>query len=254
MSKASRKKITYEARKGENKLLKWGVRKGRVASTTRRIKRELHNLAIRSPGFAPVKKHTIFVKRLANTLAKELRRRRIAVDRGLVNQAALAHDSRRDSKNPYADIESQVFFAKRGAPEIARAIHEGESWNLRNYGHWSIEKKIVSYSDTTCRGVKFGNSFVNGILPSKTAFRLLISQRNADPVRVDALVRERQGVEKFEKELLSEGFDINLVVSEHMKRNPKSFEGLVEKQIASANVDKIIKASMKRLGIKKLNF
>jgi len=253
MSKEIRR-VSLQARRTERILRNAGISRGRTGRVTRRIQRELAGLAARSPQFAPVKMHALFVKRIANSLARELQSRGVKLDRGLVNQAALAHDSRRDGKNPHADIDSQVFWAKSGAPEIGRTIPEGESWCLRNYRLWPLEKRLVIYGDNICRSVKIGGSFLCGILRSKTAFRLLISQRFADPKRVDGLVKERQAVLKFEAELRSKGVEADAAIIRLMKKNPPRFTAEVDKAIAASDIGPIVIASMKRLGIKRLDY
>jgi hypothetical protein len=224
------------------------ARRDKAGHTTRRIRRELNELARRSPGFAPVKVHSDFVKRLANSVAKKLQEKHgmRVVDRGKVNQAALAHDSRRDFKKQ--DLEAQVIWAKRGAPAIGNIIGTGESWTLRNDPYWPLEKKIVAWGDNICRGVKVGDTFVNGIVPSRTAYRLLVSQRQANQASVDNLTRERQAVLKFETDLKSRGLDPDSIVREQMQRNPKGFEEEVQRAI-DQNVGRIINASLRRLKI-----
>ncbi|MBN1940988.1 MAG: hypothetical protein JW772_02285 [Candidatus Diapherotrites archaeon] len=244
------KPIKREIEKGRTKLENAGYgARGKVSHTQRRIRRELKDLAKRSPGFAPVRVHSEFVKRLGNSVAKALQAHGVKVDRGLVNQASLAHDSRRDFTEQ--DKEAQSIWARRGAPAVASVIGTGESWTLRNYRHWPLEKKIVAWGDNICRGVKVGSTFVNGIVPSETAYKLLVSQRQAYPERVDALTRERQAVVRFENELRQIGLDPDAIVRGQMKHNPKSFLPEVEKAI-DPKVNEIIAASMKRLRIKKL--
>lgn len=222
-----------------------------MPNTTRRIKLRLREMGIQSPGFFPVKAHTRFVVRTANAIATVLVRRGIRIDRGLTVQSARAHDSFRDS-GAAQDQVSKRYWAGKGAPGVARVIGTGESWTLRNHPKWTLERKVMTYADHTGRGVKVGNSFMNGVVPSGTSFRLLVSQRQADPKRVDALVREHLAVVKFERELEDMGVDLKSLFRELMKRNPRSFAQQVEKSI-DPKVDEIISASMKRLGIRKMD-
>ena len=247
----SKKSIRATIAKTEKTLSAAGIKRGRAPHTTRRIYRELNALAIRSPGFALMKKHTAFVKRFANSLAKALQEKHIALDRGLVNQSAIAHDSRRDFKEH--DLEAKFIWAMRGAPQLAKNIGTGKVWTLQSNARWPIEKRILAYSDVCNRGVKAGSAFLNGTLLSSTAFRLLVSQRQANPGWVDRIVKERQATFAFEKYLRSSGIDPGKIIAQHMKRNPKAFMAAVEKTI-DPNVGKIISASMKRLKIKRLYY
>jgi hypothetical protein len=54
--------------RSENRLKNIGISKGKVGHTTRRIRKELLDLAERSPGFAPVRVHSAVVKRLGNAV------------------------------------------------------------------------------------------------------------------------------------------------------------------------------------------
>lgn len=247
MPKKKAKKPLAEIKKTEGKLAKAGISRGRAGHTTRRVKRELRALGRRSPGFAPVKAHSALVKRAANELAKALQEKGFEIDRGLVNQAALAHDSRRDVKNH--DLATKKFWAERGAPELARTI--GDLLTLENYRAWPLEKKLLAWGDNVCRAVKRGKAIVNGTLPSKKAFRLLASQRQAFPGKIDDLVRERQAIVKFEKWLKRQGIDLDSILAKRLKKNPPGFEAEVEKDI-DPNVDRILAASLKRLGLKKI--
>ncbi|HLD58701.1 MAG TPA: hypothetical protein VI977_03620 [archaeon] len=244
----------YQSQRRLEALGKGG--RGKLGGTTKRIKRELHEIGKRSPGYKPVKVHSGIVANfgvtIANTLNRQLRARGrvrgVLVDVGLVKQICLAHDSRRDF--PDQDLQAQVTWARRGAPAVARLVGTGESWTLKNYPNWTLEKKILALGDNICRGVKVGNTFANGILLSETAYRLLVSQRQAYPDRVDALTRERQAVIKFERELKAGGVDVKEIIRKMMRRNPHGFEEEVRKATVP-NVNAIIKASMKRIGITK---
>jgi hypothetical protein len=78
----------------------------------------------------------------------------------------------------------------------------------------------------------------------------LISQRQFEPSRVNALILGRQAVLKFENDLRSQGVNPDLIVQEQMKRNPRVFLQEVEKAI-DPKVEDIMTAALNRLGIKK---
>ena len=223
--------------------------RGRLSGTTRRIKRELVDLVKRSPQYKPVQRHVGNVKRTGNAIAKALQLSGFLVDRGLVNQATLAHDSRKDLANH--STETKSYWVKRGGSDFKKILGTDMTWSLRNYPKWNFEKKILAYSDNVCRAVKVGNTYVNGVVPTKIAFKLAISQRRAFPKQVDALIRERQAILKFEEELLSNGINLQAIIEEQMKRNPAGYFEVVKSTIAP-DVDKIIEESIKRQHIKKL--
>ncbi|MDD5148721.1 MAG: hypothetical protein PHH08_04625 [Candidatus ainarchaeum sp.] len=249
------KTIGGEIVEAQIKLGRMGIRRGNAGHTTRRIRRELVAIGKRSPGFKPVKVHSKFVANFGNEIAKALnaqfKARGIAkgarLDRGLIVQIGLAHDSRRDFKDQ--DAQAQIIWARRGAPRIAKLIGTGASWSLANYASWPLERKILGLGDNICRGVKVGNTFKNGIIPSETAYKLLISQRQKDTKMVDAMTRERQAVIKFEKELEGNGVDVHGIIRKMMQKNPKGFLEEVQRQ-TDQKVDEIMRASFERCEIR----
>jgi hypothetical protein len=229
-------------------------REGQIKGTRKRIRRELKALGRRSPGFKPVKSHSGFVANFGVAIAQALnaqymqrgRAKGVRIDVKLIEQIGLAHDSRRDMQDQ--DLQAQITWANRGAPNVARLVGTGASWSLKNYANWPLEKRILALGDNICRGVKVGNTFVNGIIPSETAYKLLISQRQKDPNMVDAMTRERQAVIKFENELNQMGVDVDGIIKKMMERNPKGFLEEVQKQ-TDQKAGEIMKASFERCGI-----
>lgn len=250
------KTVQGEIVESQIKLGRMGIQRGNVAHTARRIRRELVAIGKRSPGFKPVKVHSKFVANFGIAVARALneqfkakgKAKGVLLDIGLIGQIGLAHDSRRDFKEQ--DAQAQIIWAKRGAPGVAKLVGTGASWSLANYANWPLEKRILALGDNICRGVKVGNTFKNGIIPSETAYKLLISQRQKDPAMVDAMTRERQAVIRFERELESRGVNVQGIIRNMMAKNPEGFLEEVEKQTDS-DVDKIMLASFKRCGITK---
>jgi len=210
---------------------------GRPPHTSRRGWRELRRMGVRSPGYKAVKTHSRFVKRFANEVAKRWNQNAVSkgrvrgakVDRGLVNQAALTHDFRRDFTEQ--DKQAQFYAAQLGATRLARILGTGDSWTPKTRRIWSLEKNIVALSDTVCRGIKVGNNFVNGIVPMEKAFKLLVSQRFLNPANVDALVLERLAQVEFAAQLKKAGVNIDSIIKEQMVHNPKAFMPAVNAQI-----------------------
>ncbi|MDD5163570.1 MAG: hypothetical protein PHD95_05170 [Candidatus ainarchaeum sp.] len=248
------KTIGGEILESQIKLGRTGIRRGNVGKTGRRIRRELVAIGQRNPGFRPVKVHSKLVANFGIAIAKALnanyikagKARGLRIDVGLIGQIGLAHDSRRDFKDQ--DAQAQIIWARRGAPAVAKLVGTGASWSLQNYANWPLEKRILALGDNICRGVKVGNTFVNGIIPSETAYKLLISQRQKDPAMVDAMTRERQAVIKFEKELIKAGVDVHAIINKMMAKNPKGFLEEVQRQ-TDPKVNEIMRASLGRCGI-----
>lgn len=235
-----------------------GTRIGRSPHTSKRGWRELVRMGERSPGFKAVKMHSRFVKRFANEVAKQWNQgvaskgkiRGAAVDRGLVNQAALTHDFRRDFKEQ--DKQAQIYAAQLGATKLARILGTGQAWTPRNSRDWPLERKMMALGDTVCRGIKVGNNFVNGIVPMEKAFKLLVSQRFSNPANVDALVLERLAQVEFAAQLKQAGVNVDSITRRQAKRNPISLMPAIDAKIRSVGNERLaeeISSSMARFGI-----
>ncbi|MFA5930833.1 MAG: hypothetical protein WC821_00810 [archaeon] len=243
---------------------------------TGEVRKTLFELGERNPQYRGVLRHSIQMKNLSIDIAERLSEAGKKIDVSMMTWGTLAHDSLKDRGAEHSTAAAE-YWRKKGAdaflknvsaeeirskPRLAKIKKNAEvmsrklgdlistdmSWSLQNYKKWSIEKKIVAYSDTVCRGVQYGRGYLLGLLPSKTAFRLAVSLRQKDPLQVDALVRERLAVIKFEQEMKNIGIDLEAAVRLRAEKNSKNFAPLVKASI-DPKLETIVLQSMKRMGL-----
>ncbi len=240
-----------------------------------------------APGYSATLVHEGYVGSLAKSLAEQINRNARGkkapfIDPEFMKMLGDAHDSLRHFSGH--DVEAIRFWQSEGFPKISKLIGTGESWTLKNYPKWSLEKRLLAFCDHVCRGVKVRDYdvpadmvrvspeatmsvpgapggkqsvFANGFVPSSISYKLLVSQR-PEPERVDNLTRERLAVLRFEKDLGALGVDSTKLIKQHARgadllTNPPEFASAVQRQIESVSRTELasrISDSMKRLRIK----
>ena len=223
-------------------------RERRLPHTNRKARKLLWQMTVRSPKFRFVKVHTKKVKQTANLLSKLLITQRIKVDRGLVNQLSLAHDSFKDKPNH--DAVATTMWQKLGAEKIAKSLNfEGGRWGKKGYKHWVLESNIFHWADNVSCGVRVGKIYINGVVDLDSAHMFQVSQlieSNTSKQRIDLIGREIGELKEFEKSLLRRGVDVSEVIGEMKKKNPLSFTEAFGKAI-NPKTASVIAESKKRL-------